>query len=461
MTLFAALLGALATAPAADARKGAKVGARKGTKAELRQGGKARARRHARRRPTRRDVDDDGIRNGRDRDVDGDRRRNVRDRDVDGDGRQNDYDHDIDADGIDNAFDADSDASGGPLEATAATTPAPPGFVGLVSDDAFWATDADPTRQHTMAAIAATGARVLRAPFYWSLVEPQAGHYDFRLYDGYMTAAAKANLSVLPILFDPPAFRSARPTSGARRGIYPPANYSDFAYFAARLVRRYGPAGEFWQQHPELPQLPIRSWQVWNEPNIPAYWPSGPNPAQYAAMLRAVSGGIKAVDPGAKVVTAGLNESELGIKLVPFLREMYRAGAKGSFDVLALHPYAPGSDLVVAQLSRAVRELRRNRDSARTLVTELGWATGSPSRRALVVSEAGQASLIRRTFTELARFRGRLRLDGVFYFNWRDASPAPGSGDHWGLHTGLFRQDGSPKRALQALTDVTHTILAG
>ena len=452
VSLSVALLGALAAAPAADARGGPKAEARKGKKAHSRKGRNA--------RPSRTDLDGDGIRNGRDRNVDGDRRRNVVDPDVDGDGRRNDYDHDIDADGVDNAFDSDSDASGGPLEATAASPPAPPGFVGLVSDDAFWGTDADPSRVRTMAAISGTGARVLRQSFYWSIIEPQPGHYDFQLYDGYVTAAAKANLSILPILFDPPGFRSARPASGARRGTYPPANYSDFAYFAARLVRRYGPGGEFWQQHPELPQLPIRSWQVWNEPNIPAYWPSGPNPAEYAAMLRTVAEGIRAVDPGARVVTAGLNESELGIKLVPFLNGMYRAGAKGSFDVLALHPYAPGSDLVMAQVSRAVRELRRNGDNARTLVTELGWATGMPSRRALVVSEAGQSSLIRRTVAELARYRERLRLDGIFYFNWRDVSAA-GSNDHWGLHTGLLREDGSPKPALQALTDATWAISAG
>ena len=66
-------------------------------------------------------------------------------------GAANDYDHDIDADGVDNAFDADSDASGDRLEATAATAPVPPGFIGLISDDAFWGTDADPSRQRTMA----------------------------------------------------------------------------------------------------------------------------------------------------------------------------------------------------------------------------------------------------------------------------------------------------------------------
>jgi hypothetical protein len=45
-----------------------------------------------------------------------------------------------------------------------------------------------------------------------------------------------------------------------------------------------------------------------------AYRPSGPNPAEYAAMLRAVSEGIRAMDPGAKVVTAGLNENERTVR---------------------------------------------------------------------------------------------------------------------------------------------------
>ena len=153
--------------------------------------------------------------------------------------------------------------------------------------------------------------------------------------------------------------------------------------------------------------------------------------------------GIKAVDPGAKVVTAGLNESELGIKLVPFLQGMYRAGGKGSFDVLALHPYAPGSDLVMAQISRAVRELRRNGDPARTLGDGARLGHRQPVEARARRERGGPGLADPPHVTELARFRGRLRLDGIFYFNWRDVSPAPGSGDHWGLHTGLFRQDGS------------------
>jgi hypothetical protein len=78
-----------------------------------------------------------------------------------------------------------------------------------------------------------------------------------------------------------------------------------------------------------------------------------------------------------------------------------------------------------------------------------------------VVSEEGQAALIRRTFTQLARYRGRLRLDGVFYFNWRDVTAPAGASDHWGLHTGLLREDGSPKPAMQALTNVTWSLTSG
>ncbi len=72
------------------------------------------------------------------------------------------------------------------------------------------------------------------------------------------------------------------------------------------LARRYGPGGSFWTAHPELAPSPIRSWQVWNEPNIQAFWATGPDPAAYVRMLDAVGAAIRAVDPGAEIVAGGL-----------------------------------------------------------------------------------------------------------------------------------------------------------
>jgi hypothetical protein len=408
-----------------------------------------------------RDVDGDGLRNRRDRDVDGDGIQNRRDRDVDGDGLRNRRDDDIDGDRVWNPWDFDSDSSGDPRQKAATVlASAPPGFVGLVSDDAFWGTDADPARTATMGAIRGTGARVLRQVFSWALIEPTPGAYDFALHDGFVAAATRAGLGVLPILFDPPAFRSSRPPIGARHGTYPPASNAEFAAYARLLVERYGPGGAFWTEHPELPQAPIRSWQIWNEPNLPQYWPAGPDPAAYAAMLTAVAAAIRTVDPGARLVSAGLSDSELGIPATEFLRAMYDASAKGAFDAVAVHPYAPASDLVAQEVADVVRELRRAGDDARVLITELGWPTRGPGGGALVVSERAQAVLTARTLTQLARLRRPLRLDGVFYFNWRDAPPPPRSRDHWRLHTGLLRSDHSPKPAAAALTRAVRAITA-
>ena len=101
-----------------------------------------------------------------------------------------------------------------------------------------------------------------------------------------------------------------------------------------------------------------------------------------------------------------------------------------------------------------MRELRRARDDARVLVTELGWASGGPAGRAMVVGEQGQAALVRRTLPLLWRLRDRLRLDGLVYYDGRDAPADSGTRDQWGLHTGLLRADGSAKPALRAITEL-------
>lgn len=334
----------------------------------------------------------------------------------------------------------------------------PPSFVGVVSDDALWGTDADPTRAGTMRAIAGLGIGTLRVPFMWSRFEPRPGEYDFDLYDGFMEQAARAGLDVLPVLFDPPSFRSSRPAVGARSGVYPPADNGAFAAFAGRLVGRYGPSGVFWAERPDLPRRPIRAWQVWNEPNLRQYWPAGPSPAAYVALLRAVGPAIRAADPGAEVVSAGLNESETGIPLARFLSGMYRAGARGSFTALGVHPYGPTANSVVAQLDRARKVMRRHRDRAGIRVTEIGWATGGPSVRRRV-SERAQAKLTRTTLTRLLRLRRSFRLRGVCLFNWRDAPRSPGNGDHWGLHAGLHAEDGRPKNVVATLGDLLGRVL--
>ncbi|HQF31974.1 MAG TPA: hypothetical protein PLJ34_11070, partial [Hyphomicrobiales bacterium] len=89
----------------------------------------------------------------------------------------------------------------------------------------------------------------------------------------------------------------------------------------------------------------VIGWEVWNEPNSIAFWPTakvraGANvlvdPAaadDYVALLDAAYGALKAADPAATVLGGSLASADTA-----YLARMYAAGAR--YDGLAIHPYA-------------------------------------------------------------------------------------------------------------------------
>lgn len=333
----------------------------------------------------------------------------------------------------------------------------PRDFFGIVSEDSF--ADPGPYRAATLNRLARLGVGLVRQTFDWAQIERTPGRYDWSAYDGFIGSLAARRMTILPVLLDPPAFRSSRPASGAQPGMYPPKENSEMGAFAAAAVRRYGHRGTFWRLHPELPRIPVRAWQIWNEPSLPAYWPTGPSPTGYTSLLRTVGGAIKAVDPQAEVVTAGLPESRLGIPFGRYLQGMYAAGARSAFDTLAIHPYARDSDGVVGAVDDARRIMDANDDtSAPIWVTEMGWADVGP-RSSFTVGSTGQARRIDSTLTTLVNRRSEMRLRGLVYFGWRDGAPyAPTFKDFWGLHTGLLDRKGEAKPAFRVFADTVATL---
>jgi hypothetical protein len=405
-----------------------------------------------------RDMDGDGVPNSRDRDMDGDGLANSGDPDTDGDCVLNRKDRDIDGDGTANFRDADSDSSGDAVIATPRTTAkrVAPEFFGLVAEDVL--ASGGEERARLLDRFGEFGARTVRQTFDWANVERQAGVYDFGYLDGYMADVAQRGITVLPILFNPPGFRSSAPQQGALEGTDPPASNDDFAAFARAAVVRYGPEGTFWAANPGLPRQAIRAWQVWNEPNLDQFWAPGPNPEGYTAMLRTVGAAIRSVDPGAEIVTAGMPDSAMGMPLTEFVQRMYAAGAKGTFDTFAVHPYAGSADGTLDIVDRARGLLDRHGDGARDIrITEIGWATGGPAAQ-FTVGAAAQAELVSRVFAALVDQKDRLRLTGVVYFNWMDAPVYPGGSDYWGLHTGLLSIDGSAKPGFQSYVETVRTL---
>src|SRR6478672_11185051 len=299
------------------------------------------------------------------------------------------------------------------LLATPAQGAVPRSFAGIYDEDASG-----------LAEQARLGVGIVRQPFDWSRVERSPGDYDFSAYDDYVAKAATAGMSVLPILSRPPDFRSSRPPGSTSRAMYPPASNTAFADFAGAAVRRYGPAGSFWSSHPDVPFLPIHAWQVWNEPNIPNWWRSGVDAKSYVALLRAGADAIRAADPGAEVVAAGLPNSNLGVPFLTYLRRMYRAGAKGLFDTLAIHPYSRDVSglLGLAESARAV--MNAYGDRSRLWIPEFGWSTGGDAS-AFRVSQHGQADRIAGSLSALIAERRALRLRGFILFRWKDSVAPP------------------------------------
>lgn len=343
--------------------------------------------------------------------------------------------------------------------AGAAQAGVPSGFVGTTSEEIAGVTATDAQRKETLTAQRRAGVRLLRQTFDWAYIEREQGGlyplppYDWSLQDRLVLAAARAGITVLPVLFNPPAFASSRPSGAANNFTYPPRDPASMATFASAAVDRYGPGGSLWRENGGVRARPIRAWQVWNEPTLRAYWGGKPSARGYVKLLKAVGDAIKARDRKAEVVTAGIPPSFLrgSVPIRKFVDQMYRAGGKQAFDTLAINSYAR-SARELGRLLHSVRRImnRRGDRRARIWITELGWCDKGPRHR-FCVGRRKQASLIRSSLKVIRTERRRLRLRGFVYFSWRDGRPyAPDFRDQWGLHTGLLNVKGRAKPSLGA-----------
>ncbi len=300
-------------------------------------------------------------------------------------------------------------------------------------------------------AASAAGATEIRKDFLWRSIEPEPGRFDWTGTDRAMAGTAAAGLTLVPTLVTTPAWATAQP-GVLIPGVFPPADPGTYAAFAAAVAARYGPGGTFWAARPDLPVRPVRTWQIWNEPNLPAFWRPGPDPHAYAELLKAAAAAIRGVDAGAEIVMAGLPESLGGEPPKTFLMGVYAAGGASAFDTLAVHPYAPDAASMVAAAVRVRSVADVFGDSETPLrVTEFGWA--SEGDESLFTSdEPTQAALVGDGIVALRAAAARLRLKGFVYFKWRDHPRPAAARNIWPYHAGLKRQDDSSKPALHAFT---------
>jgi polysaccharide biosynthesis protein PslG len=320
--------------------------------------------------------------------------------------------------------------------ATAGTAAAAPPTPGVVTQA--------PLAERDFARMEHGGVQALRFQLRWPEVEPAEGAYDWSSLDPILAGAAAHGLEPLPFVYGSPGWVA---DAGHHPPLDSPADQRAWQSFLTALVQRYGRGGSFWQGRAD--SAPIKRWQIWNEPNFDFYWAPRPAPAEYARLVSLSADAIRAADPRADVVLAGVAPVASGMKWWRYLRQLYRApGIKRDFDAVALHPYSPGISDLVTQMRLARRIMRAAGDGSTPLaVTELGWSSGH-ERAPLVVGPARQAKLLRSSF-ELLGSRRNWRVSDVDWYAWQD-STAVEAFCTFCLHAGLFDADGGPKPAWAA-----------
>ncbi len=260
--------------------------------------------------------------------------------------------------------------------------------------------------------IAAGGVEFVRANIDWPRLEPEppraGGHtYAFAGLDAWVAALARHGLTWAPAVMGVPTpewavDHAAAATCGLRA--YPARN-GDFAALSGAIARRYGQGGTFWRDNPDVPELPVTHYELWNEPNLGSFWCPVPDPKGYAALAEAGADAILAADPGARLVMGGLaafhatdvtGPGDARYATTSFLRRMLaaRPALRRKLDVIGVHAYGADTDGVLRQLARQRAAVDAAGLRAKPLAyNEVGWYTSGVGATPAVDDEARAAYL--------------------------------------------------------------------
>ncbi|GIV70198.1 SH3 domain-containing protein [Caldilinea sp.] len=175
------------------------------------------------------------------------------------------------------------------------------------------------------------GFNWVKQTFSWEAIEGAGrGRFDWSIADQVVSHANARGLKILARLSLDPEVRNFWAGD-------PPQNGDAFAEFAGALARRYncqpGAVGC------------IQAYQIWNEPNLAREWGGKrPNPVEYVQFLGKAYRAIKAANPNAIVISAGMaptgDDNEIAMPDDLFYERMYQAmggSSNGYFDALGVH----------------------------------------------------------------------------------------------------------------------------
>jgi len=201
---------------------------------------------------------------------------------------------------------------------------------------------------------------LLRISFGWDAIESVKDQYNWLFWDDFVRIAVEEyGITLIPYVCYMPRWNSTKPEDNNWFWNYPPVDPGQFGEFMKALVTRY--------------KKYIKTWELWNEPDIWVYWQG--TPEQFAEMIRIGARAVKEADPKAKVVLGGIAYRE------EFLTKMFRDyGLSPWIDVVNMHNYletwsprpVEEIDDHIAAMSDVIRQYGRNQS---LWMAEVGYST--------------------------------------------------------------------------------------
>jgi polysaccharide biosynthesis protein PslG len=304
--------------------------------------------------------------------------------------------------------------------------------------------------------VAETGVRRLREDLEWEKVEPSEGKWEWTKTDAVYQAAAERNMSILPVLDNPPCWGVPKETDPGDCWQTYPVSTATYADFVAHAAARYGPGGDFWKEHPGLNEgLAPRYFEIWNEPYFPSFTNGDVDPAKYGALYKAaVIAGRKANSSTRYLVESAVDvpnpKGEGWVNWAAYMAEAEPEIGK-YIDGVAVHPYADnhdpdyepenGTDSSFKNTDVIYEDWRKQGINKPIWITEVGYSACDDGADRCVPGETQaereeqKAEWLTDLFNELGEDRYAF-VHAVYLYNFREWEEEPNEdfGEWYGIY---------------------------
>lgn len=294
---------------------------------------------------------------------------------------------------------------------------------------------------HLMQQMQDLGLKQFRMDLHWDLLEPTQGSEEVlkNCLDPVMQKARNHGLDALLFLTGSAKHASSAPAGAPFPDQHPPRNPAAYTGFLKKLAMRY----------PE-----VKTWQVWNEPNLPSSWRTPDSSTlvqEYGELLQFSVKALK--DLPTVVMTAGFaywSELSDGSFLLKHLQD---SGALKGIQTVAYHPYTFQPEGITLYSNDPEFFLNRTRTvneqlkawNKKVWATESGWSTyAGPVEEQPLITPLQQADFLLKRMVLSAD----VGFERMYLFTLTDLDGRASFRDQF---YGLLDVHGQPKPAFSAL----------